>query len=102
MCLFLRGLLQVRIYVHSRYYVAVEYSTCSGTCGVQYMYMYLQACSFIWYMCMHMCAFHRWCAVTWDSTVVHTCVVVLINDVILCIPLLLATVQTHYSCNAIQ
>lgn len=67
-----------------------------------YMYMYLQACAFIWYMCMHMCAFYGWCAVTWDSTGLHACVAVLINDVILCIPLLLATVQTHYSYNTIQ
>ena len=49
------------------------------------------------HMHMYMCAFHGWCAVTWDSTGVLTCMATLINDVILCIPQLLATVQTHHT-----
>ena len=46
------------------------------------VHVHLQACAFIWYMHMHMYAFHRWCTVTWDSTGVRTCVAALINDVI--------------------
>ena len=58
----------------------VHVDACTCTCSYKHvpplygMYMHMH---------MYMCAFHGWCAVTWDSTGVLTCVATLISDVIL-------------------
>ena len=84
------------IYMHMYILTTIRGQPC------MYMYMYMWSMIHVFTsMCLYMvhmhthCAFHEWCAVTWDSTGEHMCVATLISDVIFCIPLLLATIQTH-------